>query len=80
MMRDCSNGVEIIPIDMVIVISATIAIIMIIMIEFITMIIALVSIMIAFKSSALSAKVTHQPYLVSILAQSPRFKPFDPPY
>ena len=79
MMRDCSNGVEIIPIDMVIVISAIIAIIMIIMI-IITVIIALVSIMIAFKSSALSAKVTHQPYLVSILAQSPRFKPFDPPY
>ena len=77
MRRDCSNGVEIIPIDMVIVISA---IIMIIMIEFIRVIIALVSIMIAFKSSALSAKVTHQPYLVSILAQSPRFKPFDPPY
>ena len=77
MMRVCSNGVEIIPIDMVIVISA---IIMIIMIEFIRVIIALVSIMIAFKSSALSAKVTHQPYLVSILAQSPRFKPFDPPY
>ena len=77
MRRDCSNGVEIIPIDMVIVISA---IIMIIMIKFITVISALVSIMIAFKSSALSAKVTHQPYLVSILAQSPRFKPFDPPY
>ena len=77
MRRDCSNGVEIIPIDMVIVISAIIAIIMI---KFITVISALVSIMIAFKSSALSAKVTHQPYLVSILAQSPRFKPFDPPY
>ena len=77
MMRDCSNGVEIIPIDMVIVISANI---MIIIIKFITVISALVSIMIAFKSSALSAKVTHQPYLVSILAQSPRFKPFDPPY
>ena len=80
MMRDCSNGVEIIPIDVVIVISAIITIIMIIMIKFITVIIAPVSIMIAFKSSALSAKVTHQPYLVSILAQSPRFKPFDPPY
>ena len=79
-MRVCSNGVEIIPIDMVIVISAIIAIIMIIILEFITVISALVSIMIAFKSSALSAKVTHQPYLVSILAQSPRFKPFDPPY
>ena len=80
MMRYCSNGVEIIPIDMVILISAIVAIIMTIMIKFITVISALVSIMIAFKSSALSAKVTHQPYLVSILAQSPRFKPFDPPY
>ena len=80
MMRDCSNDVEIIPIDMVILISAIVAIIMTIMIKFITVISALVSIMIAFKSSALSAKVTHQPYLVSILAQSPRFKPFDPPY
>ena len=80
MIRHCSNGVEIIPIDVVIVISAIIASIMILMIKLITVIIALVSIMIAFKSSAPSAKVTHQPYLVSILAQSPRFKPFDPPY